>query len=589
MNRHNSQKSSNPYSKYKYLLEKCVEIRYDDFEEALKKVNEIAVSLLDITCSSIWILNERDKLFHCEDIYSKNLKKHKVTRASISIEKHPEYMNALMTNHHLTLKAGDTNFGPEHKYLNKHKIVYKFDTALYYKGALKGILCFESTEPKEFVNNFTREVAITLANIVEIAINLKYKQENEEIFQAIVDNAQTGILIFGEKILYANEAVTTITGFSIENLTQMHTWDLVSGELAGIFKQRVLKRLKGEQFNANYDDIRIRTKNGIQKIVRASVETIVYEGKYAGLAIVTDVTDLIEAKEKVKILAQAVEQTDEMIKITDVEGTIIYVNNSQIANTGYKEIELIGENPRIFKSGKHTKAFYKKLWDTILAKKVYRNVIINRKKDGTLYYEDLTISPILDKNGEITHFVATSKDVSSQMELEEKLKLMATTDALTGIYNRYKMNEEIDFEIKKAKRYHKSFALVMFDIDFFKVINDTYGHDVGDKVLEELAQIVSGSIRQTDTFARWGGEEFMILLRNSDSDSAILLAEKIRKKVESFLFADGIEITISLGISVFTERKTKETLLKEADEALYRAKALGRNKTVLFDTIGDEA
>ena len=585
MNRHNNQKKSNPYAKYKYLLEKCVEIKYENFDEAIKKVNEIAISLLDITCSSVWILNERDQLFHREDVYSKPLHKHKTTQTSIAINKHPEYMDALMANRHLVIKTEDSDFGFEHKYLKKHKIRYKFDTALYYKGALKGILCFETTKEQEFVNSFTREVAITLANIVEIAINLKYKQENEKIFQAIVDNSQTGILIFGEKILYANEAATMMTGYTLEELQQMHTWDLVSKELQNIFKQRVLKRLNGEHFNANYDDIHIKTKNGTVKIIRATVDTIVYEGKYGGLAIITDVTDLIEAKEKIKILAQAVEQTDELIKITDVDGNIIYVNNSLVANTGYKEIELIGQNPRIFKSGKHTKAFYKKLWDTILAKKVYRNVIINKKKDGTLYYEDLTISPILDEDGNIRYFVTTSRDVSSQIELEEKLKLIATTDALTGIYNRYKMNEEIDFEIKKAKRYKKSFALIMFDIDFFKVINDTYGHDVGDRVLEELADVVTHSIRTTDTFARWGGEEFMILTRNGDAKSAIFLAEKIRKKVENFLFADGIEITISLGISIYDKNKTKETLLKEADKALYQAKRVGRNKTVLFESL----
>lgn len=585
MNRHDGHETTDLNFNYKEFLEKCVEIKYDIFDEAIQKVNEIAVTSLDITYSSVWILSERDQLFHCEDIYDKNLQKHKTIPTPIDITKHPEYVTALNANQHLMIKMGESNFGLEHKYLKKHNVIYKYDTALYYKGALKGILCFESTEQKKFVNNVIHEVAITLANIVEIAINLKYKKENEEIFQAIVDNSQTGIIIFGEKILYANEAATVMTGYAVDELTRMHTWDLVSGELQNIFKQRVLKRLKGEYFNANYDDICIKTKNGTVKIIRATVETIVYEGKYAGLAIITDVTDLIEAKEKIKILAQAVEQTDELIKITDVDGKIIYVNNSLVANTGYKEIELIGQNPRIFKSGKHTKAFYKKLWDTILAKKVYRNVIINKKKDGTLYYEDQTISPILDKDGKITHFVATSKDVSSQMELEEKLKLMATTDALTGVYNRYKMNEEIDFEIKKAKRYKKSFALIMFDIDFFKNVNDTYGHDVGDKVLEELAEIVTRSIRATDTFARWGGEEFMILARNSDARSATILAEKIRKKVENFLFADGIEITISLGISVYDKNKTKETLLKEADEALYQAKSLGRNKTVLFESL----
>ena len=585
MNRQTKQKNSNPYSKYKELLEKCVEIKYDDFSEAIKKVNEIAVSLLDISCSSVWIVSEIDKTLQCEDIFSKKNDRHMIIRSSLDIAKHRPYIDALLANRHLLLKTEDEDLNLQHKYMLKHHITTKFDTALYYNGELKGILSFETVEKRDFTNNFTREVAITLANIVEIAIHLSYKHEKEEILEAISNNSHTGILIFREKILYANDAASMITHYGLDELKQMHTWDVVQQNMQERFKQRVLKRLKGEYFSANYNDIPILTKNGEYKIVRASVETIIYEGKYAGLAIVTDVTDLIEAKEKIKILAQAVEQMDEFVKITDIDGRIVYVNNALIANTGYKEIELIGENPRIFKSGKHPQSFYKKLWDTILAKKIYRNVIINKKKDGTLYYEDQTISPILDKDGQITYFVATSKDVSTQIKLEEKLKLMATTDALTGIYNRYKMNEEIDFEIKKARRYNKGFALIMFDIDFFKTVNDTYGHDIGDKVLEEIAQIVGSGIRQTDTFARWGGEEFMILARNSDSDTAILLAEKIRKKVENFLFADGIEITISLGIAIYTKNKTKETLLKEADEALYQAKALGRNKTVLFESI----
>ncbi len=163
-------------------------------------------------------------------------------------------------------------------------------------------------------------------------------------------------------------------------------------------------------------------------------------------------------------------------------------------------------------------------------------VIINKKKDGTLFYEDLTISPILNSKGEIEYFVATSKDISKQIKMEEKLKILATTDALTSIYNRYKMNEEIEQEIKKANRYHKKFALIMFDIDFFKSINDTYGHDVGDHVLEELTTITKKMIRQTDSFGRWGGEEFMILARYIDQEKeAIALAEKIRKKVQNYL------------------------------------------------------
>ena len=585
MNRLEWQKSSNPYAKYKYLLNECAEITYESFETTIRQVNELAASLLDITCSSVWMINEIEQSLQCVDIYSKNLHKHKKLHSSLAIDSHREYIDALKESRYLILETNEDICTLHHRYLAKHGIVYKFDTALYYNGILKGILCFESTDSRNFIDNFTKEVALTLAKIVETAINLQYKRENEEIFQSIVNNAQTGILIFQEKILYANDAMTNITGFSPDELKRMHPWDFVEEEMRDLFRQRVIKRVAGEFFSTSYNDIPMRTKSGNPKIVRGSVETILYEGGYAGIAIITDITDLVEAREKVRILAQAVEQMDEFVKITDVEGNIVYVNNSLIANTGYKEIELIGKNPRIFKSGKHKKSFYKKMWDTILNKKIYRNFIINKKKDGTLYYEDQTISPILNKNGKILYFVATSKDVSSQIQLEERLRHMATTDALTGIYNRYKMNEELELEIKKAKRYKRTFALIMFDIDYFKQINDTYGHDAGDRVLEELATLVSKSIRETDAFARWGGEEFLILVHDSDANSSKKLAEKIRKKVERFFFADAIQITISLGIAVYDSEKSKEKLLKEADEALYKAKELGRNKTVVFQEI----
>lgn len=571
-----------PNDKYKCLLQQCNAIDCTDFEETLKRVNETALSLLDVTCSSIWIFNEIDKTLECKGLYTKNSRIHSLRQAVAINESFKTHLKTLGKKRHLLIDATDENFELAHQHLQKHQINSKFETAIYHEGETKGMLCFGNDDEELLTEAFTKEVAETLSKVIEMALHLKYERENKEILDAVLDNSNVGILIFRNKILYANEASSNITGFSNDELLDMHIWDFVESDRQRLFKQRVLKRLKGEYFSSIYNDIHIRTKEGAHKIIRANVETIMYRSRYAGLAIVSDVTNIIEAEEKIKLLAQAVEQMDELVKITDVEGNMIYVNNALIAKTGYKEIELLHQNPRIFKSGKHPKSFYKNMWDTILAKKIYRNVIINKKKDGTLYYEDQTISPILDKNDNIIYFVATSKDVSSQIELEKKLKLMATTDALTGIYNRFKMNEEIDMEIKKAKRNKKSFALIMFDIDFFKSINDTYGHDVGDRVLEELADIVRHSIRQTDTFARWGGEEFLILVRNDDAASVFYLAEKIRKKVENTLFADKTTITISLGISIYTKNKTKQTLLKEADEALYKAKALGRNKTVVF-------
>ncbi len=579
---HSKTKTKKVRERYRRLLKECLEIETDNFPKAVEQINEIASGLLPITYSSIWIVHDMDKTLKCADLYSKPYNIHKKPSLSIPCNEASSYLQRLAKEKQLFFQQEDSIPKIYNRHFQRHNIHAKLDAAFFYKNKIKGILSFETTLKDNFLSPFVYEVASTLVNILEISINLQYKKENETIFNAILENPQTGLFIFRRKILFCNEAAVRITEYSPQELKKMHTWDFVSGELKEIFKQRVLKRIEGEHFNTKYDDIPIRTKSGRHAIIRASVDTIMYEGEYAGIAIITDVTDLVKTKKKLQLLAQAVEQMDELVKITDPQGQILYVNNSLIANTGYKEIELIGQTPRIFKSGKHPRSFYKDLWDTITAKKIYRNVLINKKKDGTLYYEDLTISPMLDEKGEILYFVATSKDVSKQIELEEKLKNMATRDALTGIYNRYKMNEEIDAEIKKSKRYNQRFSILMFDIDFFKQINDTYGHDIGDKVLVELCENITKIIRDTDIFARWGGEEFIILARETNEESTFLLAEKIRKKVASHIFVQDIHITISIGAALFMPTYTKEEILKNVDNALYEAKRTGRNKTVLF-------
>mgnify|MGYP001120132261 CR=1 FL=1 len=159
---------------------------------------------------------------------------------------------------------------------------------------------------------------------------------------------------------------------------------------------------------------------------------------------------------------------------------------------------------------------------------------------------------------------------------------MATVDSLTGIYNRYKTNEEIEIEIGRNRRYEEDFALVMFDIDYFKAVNDTYGHEVGDYVLQEISTVVGNEIRESDCFGRWGGEEFMLILPKLNREEALHVSEKLRTKIGRHDFKDVGHITVSVGVAVFTPKDTKETILKRVDDALYRAKDEGRNR-VVFD------
>ena len=182
----------------------------------------------------------------------------------------------------------------------------------------------------------------------------------------------------------------------------------------------------------------------------------------------------------------------------------------------------------------------------------------------------------------LQNFVATNQDITERVLMEEKLQKLATVDSLTGIYNRYKTNEEIEIEIGRNKRYDEKFALAMFDIDHFKRVNDTYGHEIGDYVLQEISAIVTKEIRESDRFGRWGGEEFMLILPKLNKAEALHVSEKLRSKIENHEFKDVGRITISIGVSIFESSDTKESLLKRVDNALYRAKDEGRNR-VVFD------
>jgi diguanylate cyclase (GGDEF)-like protein len=199
----------------------------------------------------------------------------------------------------------------------------------------------------------------------------------------------------------------------------------------------------------------------------------------------------------------------------------------------------------------------------------------------------VTASPFAYENESLVLLIM--EDVTEQKENENKLKQLnellerrATTDMLTGIYNRLRFNEFLDREISEVLRYPHPLALIMFDIDNFKKINDTYGHHTGDRVLQDLVKVLSANIRETDVFARWGGEEFMILSPYMDVEHSIQLAEKLRSVIEVHRFDGPALVTSSFGVTQFDVHDTAESLIARVDTALYQAKAAGRNRVVLI-------
>jgi diguanylate cyclase (GGDEF)-like protein len=248
---------------------------------------------------------------------------------------------------------------------------------------------------------------------------------------------------------------------------------------------------------------------------------------------------------------------------------------------------------------------FKDLWDTIKAKKSWNGVVTNMKKDGGQYIVDTTVIPILDVDGDIVEYIAIRHDITELEETKQQLRNInkamknkvdelysmtntleqkAFKDNLTGINNRENFEDIFTIEIDNAKQNVLPLSLIIFDVDHFKRINDTYGHQAGDIILVEMVNLICGNIKNGDVFARWGGEEFVILARQTEIIGASNLAENLRKLVEAHKFSYvEKEITLSFGIAQLSAEDTKKTLFEKADGVLYEAKKNGRNRVEIYN------
>jgi diguanylate cyclase (GGDEF)-like protein len=207
---------------------------------------------------------------------------------------------------------------------------------------------------------------------------------------------------------------------------------------------------------------------------------------------------------------------------------------------------------------------------------------INLHRDGHEVVLETSGIPLIDKNGVFHGFFGTERDITARKRAEDAIRLLATTDTLTGIANRREFNLQLEKELERARRYSGELSLIMYDIDHFKRVNDTFGHDAGDCVLKDLTAIVKTHIRAVDILARWGGEEFMILMPQSNGIDAATVAEKLRKQVEQHYFDKVGNMTVSFGITSFAINDNLNLFLKRVDDALYRAKERGRNRVEIL-------
>ena len=421
-------------------------------------------------------------------------------------------------------------------------------------------------------------IKLLFTNISEIAHTNK---QIENKFKLLYENVPYPYQSLDDKglLINVNKKWCDVTGYSK---------DEAIGQKFSIFTDESYERLKAlfkiflENKKVENEKIKIKKKNG--EIILAS-----FTGNFSNIngelkthCIFKDITAQEKIEKKLKLSDIVFENTNEGILITDNKNNIISINSAFTKITGYEEADIINKNPKVLKSGKHDKEFYEKLWSDLLTTGQFKGEVWNRKKNGEIYPEWLNISIVKDSSGNILNYVAIFSDITKIKKSNERIEYLAHHDPLTNLPNRLLLKARLDQSITRASISKEILALFFIDIDNFKVINDTYGHSIGDKIINLVASRLQKNLRAEDTISRIGGDEFVIVIENIDQERSVeKIANKILDdfkepiKLQEYLF----DVTISIGISLFPNNShDAEDLIKHADTAMYSAKNAGRNQ-----------
>ncbi|TAN43842.1 MAG: bifunctional diguanylate cyclase/phosphodiesterase [Nitrospirae bacterium] len=468
--------------------------------------------------------------------------------------------------------------------------------------AKNGFQNIDTATLKYYIASLEELLRVLDQTSLEQARDLEFRnvslRESEEKFRAMSDAAQDAVIMADNegRAMFWNKSAERIFGYSADEAVGKGIHELIipfqqrERHLAGFagFRSTGSGPLIGTT-----TEVPALTKVGAEILVEISLSAVVLNGKWCAIAIVRDVTEHKRAEEEMKKLSAAVERSSDWVLITDRNGAIEYANAAVETISGFTREELRGKTPRILKSGKHDEHFYENLWATLLKGDTFQAIITNRNKSGGLFELFHTITPLKDNAGAITHFISIAKDLTQLQLLEEKVYRLAYYDDLTGLPNRAFQRELLKRTIEYAKRYRQTFGVLFIDLDNFKRINDSLGHDSGDLLLKSVAQRLSETLRKSDHLARarseeekdivarLGGDEFLAILPNlREAQAAARVAGRILKDLASPFDLAGREvfITASVGVSVYPDDGGDiEGLLKNADVAMYRAKDEGKN------------
>lgn len=444
--------------------------------------------------------------------------------------------------------------------------------------------------------------------LIDVEISAKYINEHGGIIVVFLRDISERKKLEAESrnfesiIYYSNDAVISknlsgiVTSWNpaAETIFGYTAKEMIGNSMLKIFpadrvdeEDRILSSIKKGEKTQSFETIRAR-KDGKLIYVSVSISPIYDSSRniIGASKIARDITEMKRAEEALKLASLVYQISSEAMMIVDAENHIISVNPAFIRVTGYALEEVLGKDPKILSSGRQDKVFYQAMWHEITHTGNWKGEIWNRRKNGDIYAESLAINTLYDEQGTVVRRVGLFSDITEKKQSEELIWQQANFDFLTGLPNRNMAYVQLDAELKKAYREGQKLALLFIDLDRFKEVNDSLGHEIGDVLLKEVAQRMRHCVRESDVIARLGGDEFVIILSGLNEISKVsLIAETILEKLTSpFLLSNElIHISASIGITIYPDdAQDSSTLLKNADQAMYVAKRQGRNSFQYF-------
>ncbi|WP_068827348.1 bifunctional diguanylate cyclase/phosphodiesterase [Pseudomonas sp. BMS12] len=430
-------------------------------------------------------------------------------------------------------------------------------------------------------------LVVAVRDITQLKQTQQQLKVSEEKFAKAFHASPDGMLITrlsDGRLLEANEGFTRITGHDFQGAVGRTTADI--GLWADPEDRERMIELVRSQGMAREFRAWIYNSKGQRRLGELAAQPIMIDDEPCMLTIARDITEREQMQERLHQAATVFESTAEGVMITDLCQRITAVNRAFTDITGYSEAEALGQTPRLLASGKHDSAFYAAMWHQLAAEGHWQGEVCNKRKNGELYPEWLTISAVRDQSEQVTHFVGVFADISSLKHAQDRLDYQAHHDPLTGLPNRMLFESRLDNALKDARTDHQCGAVLFLDLDRFKHINDSLGHPVGDQLLKAIALRLREQLRDIDTVARLGGDEFIVLLPGLHQPrDAERVATKLLACFGAPFQADNHEFftSASIGISLFPkDGNDVATLVKNADAAMYSSKAKGRNRIEFY-------